>query len=339
LYTGSIISSNLKVIDYPVFSIGNTGDQARSREIFTYHDSKNGIYRKIIVINGRIHGAMAIGEMPGLNRLQEAVINERKLWPWQIRRFTNHGSLWPENASEHVYEWPANAVVCNCTGVTCGRLQAAHRSGATTLAELSLQTGAASVCGSCKPLLANFLGSSIAAEPVPAYRSILSISLLSILLLAIFSLTQLNYQSSIQGINWDLIWRDNLFKQIKGYSLLFISSLITSLSLKKRTPKSITKWDFSYWRIMHIFASIIIIILLLAHTGFRSGSNLNLYLMAIFSALLLTGAISGIGISCRHILSAKLSRILQQYSIWSHILLLWPLPALLGFHIFKTYYF
>jgi len=29
----------------------------------------------------------------------------------------------------------------------------------------------------------------------------------------------------------------------------------------------------------------------------------------------------------------------RSISLWAHILLLWPLPVLLGFHILKSYWF
>jgi len=34
-----------------------------------------------------------------------------------------------------------------------------------------------------------------------------------------------------------------------------------------------------------------------------------------------------------------MARKTREISLWMHIILLWPLPALLGFHVLKTYWF
>lgn len=339
-YSGSIAATNLKVINYPVFSIGNTGDQARSREMFSYHDAGKGIYRKIIVINGRIRGAIAVGEMRGLNRLQEAVINERKIWFWQINRFLKEGYLWPDTESENVIDWPANAIICNCTGVTRSRLDEAKRAGAQSATELASITGASTVCGSCRHLVENFSGSDDPVEPLSAYRSIVTLSILIILLIGLLTLSGgIDYQSTAQTINWDLIWRSSLFKQISGFSLLTVAILISSISLRKRLPKVVKKWQYTSWRTVHIFSAILLFALLISHSGFRLGENLNLYLMLTFSGLLITGSLAALNLATGHLVARKLSLYFRRISTWGHILLLWPLPALLGFHILKTYYF
>jgi nitrite reductase (NADH) large subunit len=77
---------------------------------------------------------------------------------------------------------------------------------------------------------------------------------------------------------------------------------------------------------------------LIAHTGLRLGHYLNLYLMLSFVGLLLGGVASGI-IGLQHLLPRGVAKRSRELSLWMHILLLWPLPALLGFHILKTYWF
>ncbi|MCW9056223.1 MAG: FAD-dependent oxidoreductase [Gammaproteobacteria bacterium] len=339
-YTGSITATNLKVVNYPVFSIGNTGEQARSREMHSFQDAKKGIYRKIIVINGRLRGAIATGEMQGLNRLQEAVINERRVWAWQINRFLKEGYLWPANESKNVNDWPANAIVCNCTGVTRSCLDEAKKSGADSVAELSRKTGASTVCGSCNHLLTNFIGNQGTPTPSKGHKILLATSVTGVLIcLLLFLLPGIFYNKSAQELNWDFLWRDSLLKQISGYSLLGLSLTISIISIRKRWPEIIQKWNFAYWRIAHVTIGLALMLALLMHTGFRFGVNLNFYLMLTFSGLLISGAITGTIIASEHSLSHKTARRLRSFSAWSHIILLWPLPALLSFHIIKTYFF
>lgn len=340
-YTGSTSSTNLKVLDYPVFSVGETGMSARSREQFIYQDHKNEVYRKIVVINGKIRGAIGIGEWPGVHRFQEAVEHQRRVWPWQIKRFLNEGMLWNDAQSENVIDWPATATVCNCTGVTRGQLDAAMKRGACTVAELAQSTGASTVCGTCKPLVADFVGGNEKPTPVIGFKTLLGASIISVIAaFIIFFLPSLQYGvSAAQEINFDFLWRNSLFKQISGFTLLGLSIVISVVSLRKHFNKLIKLWDFAYWRVAHVVIGALLIVMLLAHTGFRLGSNLNFYLMSVFTALILVGSIAGLAIGYEHNLPRRVVKHMRSYAIWSHIILLWPLPVLLGFHILKTYYF
>lgn len=340
-YTGSISSTNLKVLDYPVFSVGNTGANEPARNSFIYQDHKSEIYRKIVVINGRIRGAVGIGEWPGVNRFQEAVEQQRRIWPWQINRFINEGKLWNDIESESVIDWPATAIVCNCTGVTRGQLDSAMKRGATTVEALSLETGASSVCGSCKDLLCDFVGGNATPEPGKGYKTLITASIITVIsAIFIFFLPAMTYSDSVQlEFNIDELWRNELFKQISGFSLLGLSILISLVSIRKRFTKILKQWDFAYWRLAHVVIGVVTLVILLAHTGFRLGDNLNLYLMLTFSTLLFVGSVAGVVIGYEHKLPRRLAKQVRSYAIWSHILLLWPLPALLSFHIIKTYYF
>ena len=339
-YKGSTTATQLKVIDYPVFSIGNTGHSVRERETIVYQDHQKEIYRKIVVINGRLRGMVAIGELQGASRLQQAVSQQRRIWPWHIKRFQEKGSLWLEDDLENVMEWPASAIVCNCTGVTRGQLEQAQIEGAKTIAQISSATGASSVCGSCRHLVSNFIGSHAPPVPVKAFKPLLITSVLGLMIsLLLLLLPGMYYNNSVESFNWDIVWRDSLFKQVSGYSLLAISLAISVITLRKRWKRALNKWDFSYWRIAHVAIGILLFATLFLHTGYRFGDNLNLLLMLTFSGLLFSGAVAGTAIAIDHLLSRKLARRLRNFSVWGHILLLWPLPALLGFHIIKTYYF
>src|SRR5205807_2243737 len=59
--------------------------------------------------------------------------------------------------SPPVHEWPAEALVCGCLGVRRGALTEAEMAGCATAEELSALTGAGTMCGSCRPLLAELV--------------------------------------------------------------------------------------------------------------------------------------------------------------------------------------
>ena len=340
-YSGSISSTNLKVLDYPVFSVGNTGANEPARNSFIYQDHKREIYRKIVVINGRIRGAVGIGQWPGVNRFHEAVEQQRRIWPWQISRFINEGMLWNDIESESVIDWPATAIVCNCTGVTRGQLDSARKRGATTAEQLAHDTGASSVCGSCKDLLCDFVGSNATPAPIRGYKTLIITSIITLTAaMFIFFIPAMSYSDSVEvKFNIDELWRNELFKQISGFSLLGLSILISLLSIRKRFTQIFKQWDFAYWRLAHVVIGVVTLSVLFTHTGFRLGDNLNFYLMLTFSAILFVGSVASLVIGYEHKLPRRLAKQVRSYVIWSHILLLWSLPALLIFHIIKTYYF
>jgi nitrite reductase (NADH) large subunit len=62
-------------------------------------------------------------------------------------------------------------------------------------------------------------------------------------------------------------------------------------------------------------------------------------LMTSFSIMLLIGAITTVVIALEHKLDAGTAQFMRRQANWLHILLFWPVPALLGWHIFKTYWY
>ena len=341
-YEGSIAATKLKVVNMPIFSMGvvNKEDSSRDLQEVIYQHRKEGIYRKLILDRGRLVGAIATGSWDEQSRVQELISKQRRIWPWKIRRFRHQGVLWSEVESHSINQWPAGTTICNCTGVTRGELSQALKDGCETLAAIKSCTGASTVCGSCEPLLTEMLGNQETRQAVRAGKSLLGLSmglLLAVVVVLVFG--PIPYSSSVDvAFAWDNLWRNNLLKQVSGFTLLGLSLLGLLLSLRKRW-KHFVFGDFAIWRIIHVVIGVAIILTLLAHTGFRIGSHLNLYLMIGFIAVLLLGMIAGGVIALEHRVDFVLARRLRSSFIWAHILLFWPIPALLGFHIVKSYYF
>ena len=342
-FTGSQVATRLKVVGVKVFSAGRTGEHEIIRQLrtLTWRSADNSSYRKLILQRNRVVGAIACGEWNESNRIQESVQSMRRLWPWQTRRFLRQGRLWPERdaGAGTVNDWPASAVVCQCTNTTRGTLSAALQAGHCTVEALSAHTGAGSVCGSCRPLLAELAGNQ-PLVPERGSRTLLWTGLTALLAaLAILLAPAIAFPDSAQvAVRWDLLWRDGLIKQISGFSLLGLGVAVSLISLRKRVSR-VSFGKFTSWRLLHVLLGTLAAATLIAHTGLRLGYHLNLYLMLCFTGLLLAGAVAGGTIGWQHALPRRLARRARNWSLWAHIVLLWPLPALLGFHILKTYWF
>jgi nitrite reductase (NADH) large subunit len=337
-YTGSLSATRLKVLDCPVMSAGEV-ETEWARGVLAYTDPANTQTRRVYLDGNRLDAAEAVGEWSEFARVQEAVRRRRRIWPWQLLRFRRTGYLWRQYAETCVSDWPATATVCTCTGVTRGTLTYAVDQGCTDIERLAGKTGASSVCGSCRPLLLQLLG-AVSIEPVRAARVLSGAAAAGGLVsLALLLAPAIPWNATVEvPLRWDVLWADGLYKQISGYTLLGFSLLLALLSLPKRVGR--IRWgDFAGWRAAHVVMGVGAALVLVIHTGLRLGSALNLFLMVSYVGAVLAGAVLSGAAGLQHALPLGLVRRTRSLSLWAHILLLWPLPGLLGFHVLKTYWF
>ncbi len=336
VYQGSVSATHLKVVGCSVFSIGEIDPPAFGTLSIVYR--ARGIYRRLVLRQGRLVGAIGIGDWPECSRVQEAVRSTRLLWPWQRRRFVVEGRLWSDDAGDEVALWPASATICNCTGVNKGRLENACRSGCNTVEALSAETGAGSVCGSCRPLLAQLLGGA-AVPAVHAAKALAVLTLVALLGALFYALVGIPFPDSVDpDFRWDLIWRDKDIKEISGYVVLGVMAVLAAITLRKRVER-VRIGSFDVWRLVHVAIGVVLVGGLLFHTGGRLGDSLDLVLSLSMVGALLSGVIVAAVLARQHTLAPGLVRRAQRTATLAHILSLWAMPALLGFHIFKFYYF
>lgn len=342
-YLGSISTTQLKVMSQSVFSAGRNGNDEASRTTvreYIYSDKEAGIYRKIRVFGNRIIGAIAVGEWHESALVNEAIQEKRNLWFWHLLRFKASGNIWGNADDVDVSTWPASATVCNCIGVTRGRLSNVIDGGCENVTCLTKMTRAGSVCGSCRPLLAEMLGEQQAIEPARAWRGLLGLSALTLSLAVLFVfIWRVPYAGSVQhDIRWDMLWRDSLFKQISGFFILGLVVIGLALSVRKRVSK-MTFGNYDLWRLAHVVLGIGALLALIAHTGFRFGNELNFLLMLNFLLLAAAGANASTVVASEHRMVPSIAK--KQRKLWNkvHLLLFWSLPVLLAFHVFKTYFF
>ncbi|MEW6304260.1 MAG: FAD-dependent oxidoreductase [Verrucomicrobiota bacterium] len=334
-FTGAEQSTWLKL---PGIAVATLGDFQADEETLTARPS--GGYRRIVVKDSRLVGAVAVGEWPEQARIQEAIERRRRLWRWQRNRFLRDGRIWTESAPQPVAEWPADAMVCNCLRVRRGALSTACTQGCTTVEQLARTTGASTVCGSCKPLLAELVGAPIVSRLQPGTRLLVVASAIALLLtLVIGFLKPIPFSNTVQGgFKIDVLWTNPLIKQITGFTLVGVAVVSLVLSLPKRI-KWISFGQVGWWRAFHATLGAFTLVALVTHTGFRLGHNLNLILMLNFLALALVGALAGGVTALENRMVGPVARRLRALWTGVHIALVWPLPVLIVFHVLTSYYF
>ena len=328
--------TSLKVAGLSVFSLGEPQLPASHR---TYSFRADGVYRRISLVGGHIDSVNAIGDWPELPALREYCNNRRWVSPLQLWRFRKRGQLFADSGAVDVQALPAAAIVCNCNAVSCGDIRGAVDAGARDLQALSQRTQAGTGCGSCQAVLAGFLDTPAANSQAPGLRTLKMVTLGALALSLLALGASVAYPDSVQlSWRWDRLWRDGTLKQISGYSILGLCVLSLPLALRKRL-RFVRLGDFAWWRIAHVVLTAAALLALGVHTGFRLGDNLNLVLMASFLGLACAGVLLSASVAWEGRMPFGRAQSLRRIGLWSHVLLSWPLPALLAAHVLKSYYF
>ncbi len=151
------VSVRLKLMGVTVAALGEyDGDKRVGTNAHVFNGG--GLYRKLVVRNGRLIGAVTIGDWENLERIRDLLKSPLPLSFWDMRRFRGTGDLWAKSESPPVAQWAPEAVVCGCLRVTRGAIGQVIADGCTNLDDVCAQTKAGTLCGSCKPLIAELLG-------------------------------------------------------------------------------------------------------------------------------------------------------------------------------------
>jgi nitrite reductase (NADH) large subunit len=334
-FRGATMSTRLKLLGIDVATVGEPLDRGLAVRF-----RSSGVYRLLRVDRGRLVGALGVGEWPDFGRIQNAAARRVRVWPWQIARFERTGRFWRTNDDWPVVEWPTDAVVCNCLNVTRGQIAAATPASACTAESVIERTGASTLCGSCRPLLEQLVGSAVRpATPISAGLLSASIAAVAAAIATLLMAPIPFALSSTDPLPLDQLWRDGVYRQISGFTLVGVALLASSLALRKRWRRVVAVGGFATWRVVHVLIGIATLVLLLVHTGGRLGQNLNAVLMTCFAALNVLGGLSGALTAVEPKMGRRYCRAWRAALVTAHVVAIWPLPVLIAFHVLSVYYF
>ncbi|MFD0824833.1 nitrite reductase large subunit NirB [Neobacillus sp. M.A.Huq-85] len=152
-YEGSILSTQLKISDVEVFSVGKFSETGESKSISLY-DGPAGVYKKLVFQDQKMIGAVLCGDINDQTRLLEMILNQKV-----VPNGEELTLLQSANRQENtVALMPGHTMICNCNGVTKGAIiDAVQKNGLTNVDEIKKYTKASGSCGGCKPLVAKLL--------------------------------------------------------------------------------------------------------------------------------------------------------------------------------------
>lgn len=153
VYTGSVVQNILKVHGFKLASLGLVRPPAQdlSYEEIVFLDRTARVYKKCVVKNDRLVGALMVGDTQDLGQLRQLMQSREELG---IRRASLLRGTSPGRGSS---VGGGGKVVCSCLSVDEGMLASACARGTTSVQGLMTETSAGTGCGSCRPELASFL--------------------------------------------------------------------------------------------------------------------------------------------------------------------------------------
>ncbi|MCM3787328.1 nitrite reductase large subunit NirB [Domibacillus indicus] len=154
-YEGSVLSTQLKVSGVDVFSVGEIVEDEETKTIKMFDDWK-GVYKKILIRDGKMAGAVLFGDTSEGNKLLR-LINKKA----DVEEYIGAAEEAADGASL-VASMDDSELICGCNGVSKGTImEAIKRDGLTTVDQVKACTSASRSCGGCKPLVVDLLAHTL----------------------------------------------------------------------------------------------------------------------------------------------------------------------------------
>lgn len=166
-YLGSVTSTKLKVSGIDVFSAGDFSGGDDGEDI-VMRDAARGVYKRLILKENRIVGAVLYGDTADGNwyfdllKKGEDISDLREGLIFGQAFALGGGALADPNAA--VAALPDDAEICGCNGVSKGKVVETILAGACSLDAVRSQCKASASCGSCTGLVEGLLALTLGDE-------------------------------------------------------------------------------------------------------------------------------------------------------------------------------
>ncbi|RYY20494.1 MAG: NAD(P)H-nitrite reductase [Cytophagaceae bacterium] len=153
-YQGSTLMNIIKIHGFDLCSIGlpEAPDSIHYEEI-VFIDKAKRYYKKCIIHQDRLVGAILIGDKNEFQEYRDLIANRTELSDKRLQLLR----------SGHPATPVLGKLVCSCNGVGADNLRQAIAAGCGSLKELCASTGAGTGCGSCRPEVQRILEESLVA--------------------------------------------------------------------------------------------------------------------------------------------------------------------------------
>jgi nitrite reductase (NADH) large subunit len=149
-YHGSKLATKLKVMGIELASMGINEPSEERDEVIQFSEPKKGIYKKLIVREGRLVGGILMGDISKAGYLMQTFDRDSPLPEERLALMFDLGAPSQKITFD---EMPAESQVCNCNGVTKGAIGACIANGTRSAPAVMDATRAGKGCGSCKGMV------------------------------------------------------------------------------------------------------------------------------------------------------------------------------------------
>ncbi|MDQ1725696.1 MAG: assimilatory nitrate reductase electron transfer subunit [Frankiaceae bacterium] len=163
-YAGSAIVTRLKASNVDLATMGDAHlEDDETAEVVRFVDPVRGTYKKLVIRDGRLTGAILLGENATVGAVTQLF---DRGGPVPSDRIT---LLFPGRGAATTVENPAHipdrATVCRCNNVSKRAITKCWLAGARTVAAVAGVTRATTGCGGCRDLVAGIVDWMAAADP------------------------------------------------------------------------------------------------------------------------------------------------------------------------------
>jgi ferredoxin-nitrate reductase len=152
-FHGAQAATTLKVAGIELFCCGRVAEEDGDEEILSL-DTRRGRYRRLLVREGRLAGAILLGDLRDARALRELLADGDEVPPALL-----DGPAVTANAEADLdADLDPATNICSCQGVTLGTIEHAIRDrGLRTVEQVAEHTRASTGCGGCRTDVAQVL--------------------------------------------------------------------------------------------------------------------------------------------------------------------------------------
>ncbi|HEV3027606.1 MAG TPA: nitrite reductase large subunit NirB, partial [Planctomycetota bacterium] len=153
-YPGSRLGTKLKVLGVELGSMGETRPASDEDEVIVYREPKRGVYKKLIIRDEKLAGAILLGELDTFTLLMQHFLSGSKV---SARRADLLFAATEGPSMLEALNMPDGFQVCNCHGVSKKAIVDVIRGGCRSVAKVGACTKAGTGCQSCKGLIGHLI--------------------------------------------------------------------------------------------------------------------------------------------------------------------------------------
>jgi nitrite reductase (NADH) large subunit len=165
-YEGSQTSTKLKVTGIDLFSAGDFTGNASSEQI-VFQDAARGVYKKLVVEDNKIRGAVLYGDTVDGSWYFQLMRDGTPIADFRDNLLFGQAHIGDSGVAgeRSVASLPDTAEICGCNGVCKGNIvKAITVKNLFTLDEVRAHTKASSSCGSCTGLVEQLLATTLGGD-------------------------------------------------------------------------------------------------------------------------------------------------------------------------------